>query len=534
MREDSLAGQLLGVLRQQGRIMGAVLPGLALTMLHSTALDLPRADVIDALDSDHYRIQWIVGSYVLGNAVGLALTRFLGDRLGLRRAYLLGLFLFATAGSSCAAVSEVIWMTPLRLVQGLGAGLVLSVGMVLVWRAFPVRKEWAMAVYGMAVYLPALAGAVLGGLLVAWSSWRLIFLINLPLGCLVGLLAWGLPRDEPHPPTHGPFDWFGLLLLSATVVTLNVVVDLGQYWGWLVSPYFVPWFVGLLVSLAGFVAWGICAPASLVNFRVLARGHFALGLGIKVLFSINLYVLVGMLSGYAIGLRGYQWWQGSLVLLPALGTMLLSLLASIAFGNDGNRKFRLFLGLSVMSVATWLFSSLDVYTSKIWQAWVVALWGCGAGVVFGPALLTAFEGLSNEETLRTAGVFNIMRALPTFLIAGLLAAVLTQRTDVNDDWLRRNLRPSRPVVRQALEQPANSFVQHGRNAATAQRQAHAALGKWVHANARAFALRDVFEFLALVPAAGLVFVLLVRIPATRRPITPLDRRPPRRETAPGA
>ena len=69
MRDETLAGQLLGVLRQQGGIMRAVLPGLALTMLHSTALDLPRADVIDALDSDHYRIQWIIGSYVLGNAV---------------------------------------------------------------------------------------------------------------------------------------------------------------------------------------------------------------------------------------------------------------------------------------------------------------------------------------------------------------------------------------------------------------------------------------------------------------------------------
>ncbi len=510
MRTDTLAGQLLGTVRSQWQLMLAVLPGLALTMLHSTALDLPRADVIDALDSDHYRIQWIVGSYILGNAVGMALTSFLAGRIGLRQTYLLALLLFTAAGSGCALVAEVIWMAPLRLLQGLGTGLVISAGMVLVWRAFPVRKELAMAVYGMAVYLSALAGAPLGGLLTAWASWRLIFLINLPLGILVALLAWQLPDDYPHTQEHRPFDWLGLGLLAGWVVTLSVVVDLGQYWGWLHSPYFAPWFVGLLVFSVCFVVWGLWARAPLINFRVLARPNFALGLGIKVLFSINLYVLVALLSGYAIGLRGYQWQQGSLVLLPALAMMLLALTAGIAWGNDNNRKLRMFLGLAIMTVATWRFSVVDVYTARSWQAWGMALWGMGAGLVFGPALLTAFEGLSNEQTLQTAGVFNIMRALPIFVVGGLLGTMLTQRTDVNFAWLREDIQPEHPVVSQALRTPQRHMIQRGSGQTMSTHQAHAALGKWVHANARAFAMRDVFQLLSLVPALGLFLVLLVR------------------------
>jgi DHA2 family multidrug resistance protein len=495
--------------------MLAVLPGLALTMMHSTALDVPNADVVAALDSDRYRIQWILGAYVLGSALGMGLTGFLGGRLGLRGAYLLAVLLFTTAGGACAGVSEVVWMTPLRLVQGLGTGLLISTGMVLLWRAFPVHKELAMALYGMGVFLSALAGAPLGGLLTAWLSWRLLFLINLPFGALVGFAAWLLlPPDAPAAGARRPFDWVGLGLLACVVVTLSVVLDLGQYWGWLASPYFVPWLAGLVISLAAFVAWGLGAGAPLVNLRPLAVPHFALGLGIKVAFSINLYVLVALLSGYMIGLRGYQWWQGSMVLLPALASMAVALLSGTFWGNDGNRKARMFVGLALMALATALLSVLDLYTARGWQAAHLAVWGAGAGLVVGPALLTTFEGLSNEQTLRTAGVFNVLRSLPVFVAGGILGTLLTQHTDAQFDVLRQNIRYNRPVVAETFRDSQGHFLQHGSTRALAGKQAHAAMGQWVHANARAFALQDVLRLLALVPAAGLVLVLLVRVPGT--------------------
>jgi DHA2 family multidrug resistance protein len=498
---------------QHWRIMLAVVPGLAMTALHSTMLDLPRADVIDALDSDHYRIQWIIGAYIVGTAAGMALTKFIGDRLGLRWTYLLGVACFTVAGGLCAAVSEVIWMAPLRLVQGYGDGLIICAGMVIIWREFPVRKELAMALYAMGVFVPSLAGAPLGGLLTASFSWRLIFLGDLPLGLLTGAAAWWLlPRDRPATPDTQPLDLFGLLLLLSWVTTLNVVLDMGQYWGWLNSPFFVPWFVGLALSLAGFIAWGVWASRPLINLRPLGIRSFALGLGIRVLLAINLFVLISLLSGYMINLRGYQWWQGSLVLLPALATMVLTVLGGAAWGTTGNRKARLLVGLGVMTLTTWLLADIDMYTAKGWQALHMALWGAGAGLVIGPALLTAFEGLTNEETLHTAGVFNILRSLPAFLVGGVLATLLTQRTDANFDVLRQNIRYNRPIVAEALRDPEHHFIQRGSPNTVAGKQAHAVLGQWVHANARAFAFQNVLQILALVPAAGIILVLLIRLP----------------------
>lgn len=152
MTNVNLAGQLWSAMRRHARVLLAVVPGVFASALHSTMLVVPRTDFIDALDSDRYRIQWITGAYLLGTAAGMALTQFAGSRLGLRYAYLLGVACFTLAGTACALVNEVIWMTPLRLGQGLGNGLIISVGMVLIWRAFPVHQGLAVMAGGTAAF----------------------------------------------------------------------------------------------------------------------------------------------------------------------------------------------------------------------------------------------------------------------------------------------------------------------------------------------------------------------------------------------
>jgi DHA2 family multidrug resistance protein len=508
-----LAQDLWLTLHSRWRLMAAVMPGLALTMLHTTALDLPRAEIIQALDSDRYRADWIFGSYIVGSATGMAVTQFVGSRIGLRATYLSALVLFTMAGSACGMVSEVFWMTPWRLLAGFGTGLLISAGMVILWRELPARRGLAMALYGMAVYVPTMAGAALGGWLADRVSWRLIFLLNLPAGLLIACLAsWSLPREQPGHDASTSMDWIGLGLLLAWIIPLNVVLDRGQYYGWFASPVIVPWFVGLLLAFALFVAWGTLRKRPLINLRVLTLAHFTIGLGIKILFSINLYVLVGILAAYMIQLRGYQWWQGALLLLAGSVTMLCGILLGIAVGNDANRRLRMLVGLTLMAIAVWVLAKVDVFTAKGWQAAYIAVWGFGAGLVVGPALLTTFEGLSDERILQTAGIFNICRTLPALLVSGLLATYLTQRTDSHFDYLRQTVAYNQPAVVETLRNAEQHFMRQGNAARLASKQVRATLGAWTMANARASAVRDALLLLSLAPATAIVLVLFVRIP----------------------
>jgi MFS transporter, DHA2 family, multidrug resistance protein len=498
------------IVQSNWRVLVSLFPGLIMSALHSSMLVVPRADFIDALDSDRYRIQWITGAYVVGTAAGMSLTRFVGSLLGLRRAYLLGVLCFTAAGTGCALVNEVLWMAPLRLVQGFGNGQIISVGMVLIWRTFPVEKAAAMALYGMAMFAPAVAGATLGGLLTSLLSWRLIFALILPLGWVAGLSAWRLlPHDEPGKQPPASLDLIGLFLLVSWIATMSVVLDMGQYWGWLNSPEFVPWCLAFVLSFTGFILWGLLAANPLINLRALARSNFTLGVSIKSIFSINLVVLLSLMGNYMVNLRGYQWWQASLVIAPALATMLAGLLVGAVWGSRRNRKIRMVAGLAAMSSATAALATVDLYTAKGLLAIFMALWGVG-GLVIGPALLTAFEGFTDQQTLQAAGVFNIVRALPAVVVGGLLSIHLTQRTDAQFDVLRQNIRYNRPIVADSLRGSDLRFADRG-NGPAAAKQSHAFLGKWVHANSRAFAFQGIFSYLALVPAAGLILVFLVRV-----------------------
>lgn len=500
-----LARRLAWALWSRRRLMGVVLPGVAVAAAHGTMLDVPAADFVDALDSDKYRIQWVFGGYLVGSAAGLALTRFVGDRIGLSRGYVLGMTLFAVFSAACAIVSETVWMAPLRIVQGLGNGLLISAGMVLLWQAFPRQREFAMALYGMAIFAPAVAGAVIGGLIVAAASWRWVFLLNLPLGAVnvFAALAWLRPTDRGPREALAKFDFVGFALLLSWVASLNVTLDMGQYWGWFTSHEFLLWASVLGASLVGFVLWGTLAAAPLINLRSLADRNVALGLAIKTLYSVNVYVLVALLSRYMVDLRGYQWNQTAIVFAAAVGTMLVGICAGILVGRAGNRRLRITIGLAAMTAATWRLGRVDLFTSKDWIAVVMAAWGLGAGLVVGPALLTIFARLSLTQAVQMAGVFNILRALPAFVAAAALSTMWVRTTDGYFDTLRQTVQANEPIVDQTHAHAARQFRRQGSSPSLSHDQAQATTRQWTHANARAFALQTTLRQLALLTAVAL-------------------------------
>jgi MFS transporter, DHA2 family, multidrug resistance protein len=526
-----LAGHYLRLDERRRRAIGGVLPGICTVMLHSAVLDLPRGDVIDALDADRYRIYWIIGSFLLGGASGMAMTGFWRARCGLRTTYVGALLAFAAAAALCATVESAEAMAPWRLVAGYAMGVVLCAGMLTLWCECPGEEELAMTLYAMGVYLSAFVGVIVGGFVLYRISWQALFLMELPLATAAAMVAFLLlpadapPRDVARPP----FDLAGLAFFVAWVATMIPVVVLGHYWGWLDSPFFVPWGAGFAIASAAFVGWGLLAARPLIDLRPLGDRNFGLGLVVKALFSIDLFVLVSLLSGYMVGARGYQWWQGGSVFLPAFVAMAATMLAGARSGRDRDRKLRIFVGLAVMSAVTWHVGRVDLYTSKTWLALWLGVWGAGAGLAIGPTMLTVFAGLPRETLSHAAGVFNIFRTLPVFAVGTLLVALLTIQQDTHFDRLRLRITYDRPLVAATRTAVARHAAARGGGAASAA-QARAVLGRWVRANANAFALGDVLRTLALITASSLLLVPLLRPPP--RPTD--DDEPPGAELRPAS
>ncbi len=512
MRRPTLAARLGWAIYCHGHVLAGVLPGVALALLSSTMLVVPQSDIINALDTDQYRIHWIAGSYMLGMAIGMAVARVVASRLGLRRSYLLGVALFAAAGGACGLLSDMVVMTPLRFVQGYGDGLLICAAMLILWRTFPRQREFAMALYGMAIFVPMAAGAVLGGLLTTWYSWQLVFLLNVPLGCAALVIGWALLPVDRYLRHEKPvrLDFVGLALLAGSIVTLNVMLDMGQYWGWFASRHFTLWFVGFLAAFGGFVAWGLMTPHPIISFHVFKRRNTTLALAVKTIFSINLTALFALLATYMVDMRGYQWWQAGLVFLPGMLGMVAAIIVGALVGAVHKGKLQLFVGLAVMSAATWQFILLDMYTSKFWMAAIIGVWGLGAGLVIGPALRIMFEFLPLEEAVTLAGVFNILRALPAYIVTITLVTLWTQGRDIQFDNLRQTVQYNVPIAQASYRSAEERFAIRGSAHNKSEKQAQALMHEWTHVNSRAFALEYVLRDLAIFTALALVAVAAMR------------------------
>jgi MFS family permease len=152
-------------------------------------------------------LQWVVDGYTLLFAALLLSSGAVSDRFGARRAFGAGLVVFIAASAACGLAPNLAVLVAARLVQGLAAVMMMPSSMALVRHAHPdpTRRARAVAVWAMGGAAASSCGPVLGGLLTV-VSWRLIFLINLPVGAAALVL---LARTGHSPTRPAPFDWAG-------------------------------------------------------------------------------------------------------------------------------------------------------------------------------------------------------------------------------------------------------------------------------------------------------------------------------------
>ena len=226
-------------------------------------------------DASFTQVQWVVLAYLLSITALIVGAGRLGDLLGRRRLLLIGIGLFSAASLLCGLAPSLGCLLAGRAIQGLGAAIMLALGMSLVGDAVPeARRGSAMGLLGSMSALGTTLGPSLGGLLIASLGWQAIFLINLPLGLLNAALVWRyLPADGPRTPAR--FDWPGTLLLALTLGCFALAMTWGQ--GALLMP--------TAVGCALFIWRQARAQAPLISLQALGNRQLSAGLGMTLLVS---------------------------------------------------------------------------------------------------------------------------------------------------------------------------------------------------------------------------------------------------------
>ena len=254
-----------------------VVCGAVMTILDTTIVNIAIDRLGVVFDARLSTIQWVSTGYLLALAAVIPLTGWAVDRYGTRTVFLSAVTLFLGGSVLCGIAWSAGILIFFRVLQGLGGGMVMPVGMTILARAAgQERMGRVMALVGIPMLLAPALGPALGGALVDGASWRLIFFINVPIGIFaLALASRVLPREEARVDSR--LDWVGALLLSPgfALVVLGISSSAGHG---------LPALAGLLL-IAAFVRHALRTPEPLIDLRIFADRVVAAAAATTFLFG---------------------------------------------------------------------------------------------------------------------------------------------------------------------------------------------------------------------------------------------------------
>jgi MFS transporter, DHA2 family, methylenomycin A resistance protein len=372
-------------------------------------------------------LQWVVDAYTLSFA-GLLLTGgALAERLGGRRVFGAGLALFAAASAACGLAPGLGVLIAARLVQGVGAALLVPSSLVLLQAAYPTRagRARAFGAWGAIAGIGAAAGPIIGGLLVTAWSWRGVFFLNLPFAvAAMALTRRAVPATEPRPRD---LDLPGQLLGVAGLGLLTwSLVEAGQA-GW-TSPLVLAGFGLSAGAWAGFAGAEYRAADPMLPLRLFARPAFGAGSAVGLLINLGFYGQLFLMSLYFQDLRGYSALLTGLALLPEAGLLIVASAASGRIMARTGPRTPMLAGLLLGGAGLTGLIVAGAHSSYPFLIIPMAAAGFGMALTMPAATAAVIEAAPADRGGIASGVVNAARQSGGALGVALLGAMVHARS----------------------------------------------------------------------------------------------------------
>ena len=420
-----------GLDRELMAIASVVVLGAIMSILDVTVVNVAINNLTEDFNTTLVTIQWVVTGYTLALATVIPITGWAADRFGTKRLYLISLALFVLGSVLSGAAWSAESLIGFRVLQGLGGGMLMPLGMTILTRAAgPRRIGRVMSIIGVPMLLGPILGPILGGWLVDDVSWRWIFFINVPIGVLALVMTVRiLPRDEPHPG-HS-LDAVGLALLSPGLAAfIYGLAEAGSAGGFGAPEVLLPSGAGV-VLLAAFVWHALRAPEPLIDLRLFANRTFAASSAMLVLFAIAVFGSLLLLPLYLQTVRGESAMTAGLLLAPqGVGAMLTMPIAGQLTDRTGVGRI-VVVGLALIFGATLALTQISADTSYWALGVILFVMGMGMGSTMMPIMSGAMQTLRRAAVARASTTINILQqvgaSIGTAVLSVTLARALAER-----------------------------------------------------------------------------------------------------------
>jgi len=391
-------------------VLAAVSMGILLATIDGSIVNVALPTLVDTFGSNFAQVEWVVLAYLLTLSTLLLSVGRLADMKGKKRIYTAGFVVFTIGSVLCGLAPAINWLIGSRVLQAVGAAMILALGSAIVTEAFPPSERGrALGTTGTMVSLGIILGPTVGGLLIDAFSWRSIFFVNLPVA-IVGI-AMALRFVPSSRPKGGQrFDFLGAGTLFASMFSFLLALSLGQNLGF-----------GDLRVLILFALFAIFLAAFVTVERRSSQPMVDLTLFHNKLLSVNLITgfisFVGtagtiiLMPFYLQGVLGYDPRQVGLLMavVPVVAGILAPISGSLS-DRFGTRPMTV-AGLAMLMFGFFSLSTLGLHTTGLGYILRFLPFGLGIGLFQSPNNSAIMGSAARERLGIVSGLLALTRTL---------------------------------------------------------------------------------------------------------------------------
>ena len=381
-----------------GTVLAVASFGAFLAFLDATIVNVAFPSIRESFpDSTISNLSWVLNAYNIVFAAFLVPFGRLTDLIGRRRAFVGGVLVFTVASVICAVSPSLLFLVAARVLQALGAAMLVPASLALVVAAFPSeRRSHAVGLWGATAALASGLGPPIGGLLIEFGDWRWAFLVNLPFGVVAWVLARRSLVESRAPGRRFLPDLGGAALFALSLGLLTLAIVQGNDWGW-TSPAVIVCFVASAVLLLGFVSTSRRHRAPLLDPALLKVRAFRVGNAATVTAGMGFYAYLLTNVLWLTYVWDYSILRAGMALVPA--ALIAAVVAGVLGPMAAERGYRIFIvpGALIWAASYVWYATQVGTTPQFLTEWLPGqvLSGIGVGMtlpLLGSAALAAVPG----------------------------------------------------------------------------------------------------------------------------------------------
>jgi DHA2 family multidrug resistance protein len=387
---------------------------------------------------------WVLTSYLVANAIIIPISGWCSSVMGRKRFYMTCVALFTISSFFCGIAPSLGMLLFFRVLQGAGGGGLAPSEQSILADTFPPEYfGMAFAIWGIAVVVAPAIGPTLGGWITDNFSWRWIFFINVPVGCLSMFLTQNLVQDSPaaeekRRARKGTFrvDYTGFALTVVGLGALQVVLDKGQEDDWFGSAFICAFAAIALLGILGLVLWEtLVVDDPIVDIPLLVNRNLSSSMVLQFVVGFILTSTTVLLPQYVQTLLGYNATNAGLILMPGGIALMIAMPIAGKLVTRVQPKLMMAFGLGMTAFSMFYLTGFNTQVSFDHLIWVRVFQCIGLPLFFIPLNTIAYGNLPPGKNNNASAMMSLMRNLGGGIGISIAITLLTRRTQMHQERL---------------------------------------------------------------------------------------------------